>query len=136
MDSARRALRSDEVRRSGVRPTRNDYGVFEGSVGGEVRFWLEGKVAGCRFDGPRMVGPYFGMGVDFGTRVSADGHALGTSTRVAEGISFGIRFAPAHRMEITPSIGTGLRSEFGPHGLAPWTLYEVVRLGLTAGILF
>jgi len=114
-----------------------DYGVFEGAVGGEVRFWLEGKVAGYRFDGPTMVGPYFGMGVDFGmTRVSAQGHTLGTSMRIAEGISFGIRFAPGHRMEITPSIGTGFRTEFGPNGLAAWTRYEVVRLGLTAGVLF
>ncbi len=121
------------ARRSGG----DDYSVFETAMGGEVRFWLEGKMAGYRFDGPAMVGPYLGLGVDFGmTRLTQDGHQLGTSMRVAEGLSFGIRFAPAHRLEITPSIGTGLRTEWGPHGLAPWTRFEVVRLGLTIGVLF
>jgi hypothetical protein len=57
--------------------------------------------------------------------------------RVAESLSMGVRVVIAGRFEITPSYGIGIRTEFDPSGrLAPWTRPELLRLGLTAGVMF
>jgi hypothetical protein len=112
--------------------------VFESSFGVEGRIWLIGKAPFSRFERAAMVGPYIGVRLDSGlTKVSQDGHVLGTSIRISEAIMLGVRFAFAKRFELTPSLGGGLRTDIDPRGrLALWTRGEIFRLGLTAGVMF
>jgi hypothetical protein len=116
----------------------HDFDTFEGTFGAEGRFWLIGKEVFSKFDGPAMVGPYIGIRTDVGmTKVSQNGHVLGTSMAISEALLIGVRLAFLRTIEITPNVGFGLRHEFDPSGrLAPWTRPELVRLGLNAGVLF
>ncbi len=115
-----------------------DIDVFESSFSTEGRVWLVGKAPFSRFAQPAMVGPYVGVRLDLGlTKVSQDGQVLGTSYRISESLMLGVRFAFAHRFEVTPSMGFGLRTDIDPRGeLAPWTRVELFRLGVTAGVMF
>jgi hypothetical protein len=116
----------------------HDFDTVEGTFGTEGRIWLVGKEPFSKFDGPAMVGPYIGLRLDFGlTKVSKDGHVLGSSMAVSEAILLGVRLAVFRTIEITPNVGFGLRHEFDPSGrLAAWTRPEVFRFGVMAGVLF
>lgn len=115
-----------------------DLDVLDTSFGVEGRIWFIGRAPFTKFRERAMVGPYMGVRLDYGiTRVSDDTHTLGTEMRVAEGLMLGARIAIAEHFELTPAIGTGLRTEFDPRGrLAPWTRWEILRVGLTAGVMF
>jgi hypothetical protein len=115
-----------------------DYDVVETTVGTEARIWFIGKDGFSHFADRGMVGPYIGLRVDLGlTRESESGRTIGSSIGVAEALQLGARIAIAHRFEVTPSIGTGLRTEFDPKGrLAAWTRQEILRFGVTAGVMF
>jgi hypothetical protein len=115
-----------------------DIEVLETSFGAEGRVWLVGKAPFSKFEGPAMVGPYLGVRLDGGfTKVTDEGHVLGTSYRISESLMLGVRFSFARRFEATPSMGFGLRTDIDPRGdLAPWTRLELFRLGLTLGVMF
>ena len=115
-----------------------DYDVIESGFGGECRVWFDGRAPFTHFTGRAMVGPYLGFRVDFGlTHETYGGHVAGNAMRVAESVSLGYRFAVASRIEITPSLGAGLRTEIDPRGRLPaWTRGEILRMGVTAGVLF
>lgn len=116
----------------------SDFDVVEGTAGTEGRYWLWGKDGFSRFDERGMLGPFIGFRFDFGyTNVSQGERSVGESLRFAEAVQLGARVAIAHRIEITPSVGMGLRHEVDPSGrLAAWTRFELIRFGLTAGVLF
>jgi hypothetical protein len=122
------------MRRSGG----DEYDVLDVGFGAEGRFWLLGRAPFSRWDRRAMVGPYLALGLDFGiVREWHQGHVLGTTMRVGQHGSVGARFAILRRFEITPSLGAGLRTEIDARGrLAPWSRPELIRLGLTAGVLF
>jgi hypothetical protein len=110
----------------------HDYDVLESGYGCEGRFYfLKGK---------GMAGPFMSLRVDTGlTRVSdaEDGRVLGSNFRIAESFNTGVRIVFFDRLEVTPSIGVGMRTDFDPRGrLPPWTRPELLRLGLTLGALF
>ena len=115
-----------------------DYDVLETGAGFEGRFWLIGRAPFSAQQGRAMVGPYLGVGLDAGlTRVWAGGHGLGTMVRVGGSGSLGVRITFANRLEVTPSLGIGWRTELDAHGrLAPWFRPELARLGCTGGVLF
>jgi hypothetical protein len=122
------------VRRSGGR----DFDVLDTAFGAEGRFWLSGRAPFGAFAGPAMVGPYLSVRVDYGiVSVSDDRHVLGATHTVAEAFTFGYRFSIAGVVHVTPSVGVGVRTELDPTGrLAPWTRAELVRLGLSAGVMW
>jgi hypothetical protein len=122
------------IRSSGGR----QFDVVESAYGVEGRLWLWGRAPFSRFSERAMIGPYVGARFDYGiTRVSSGGHVLGSGMRFAESLSIGVRVVIAGHVEITPSYGIGLRTEVDPRGrLAPWTRGEILRLGLTAGVMF
>jgi hypothetical protein len=127
------------VTRMGVRASGgDDFDVLESSFGAEGRFWLLGRAPFSRFDGRAMVGPFLGVGIDAGVvREWHRGHVIGTTLRVGQYGTIGVRFAFARRFELTPTFGAGFRTEVDARGrLAPWTRAELVRLGLGAGVLF
>jgi hypothetical protein len=110
----------------------HDFDVVESGYGCEGRFWfLKGK---------GMAGPYMGLRFDTGlTRVAdADtGRVLGSSLRIAETFNVGVRFVFFDRLEVTPSVGLGVRTDVDPRGrLSPWTRAEILRFGLTFGAVF
>lgn len=115
-----------------------DIDVLESSFGAEGRYWLIGREPFSRFDGRAMVGPYVSARVDFGiTRDTQNGRVLGTQMSLGEGVAFGIRLVFIRRIELTPSAGLGLRTDFDPRGrLAPWTRGELGRFALYAGVMF
>ncbi len=115
-----------------------DIDVLESSFGIESRYWLIGRESFSRFAGRAIVGPYLSARVDFGiTRDTQSGHVLGTQMSVAEGMAIGMRFVFARRIELTPSAGLGLRTDFDPRGrLAPLWRGELGRFALYTGILF
>jgi len=115
-----------------------DFDVYEGTLGAEARYWLLGRDGFSKFDGPAMVGPYVGFRFDAGlTHVSDGSRVLGKTIRFAESIQLGARVTVASRVEITPAFGIGMRHEIDPDGvLSAWTRLEILRFGLTAGVLF
>ena len=114
------------------------YSVVGATFGAEGRYWVLRKWGISRFDGPAMVGPYASARMDGGVvRETSGGEVLGTSMSVAEGVAIGWRLVFAGWIEVTPSAGLGLRTDFAPHGgLAPWTRTELGRFALYAGALF
>jgi len=116
----------------------HDYDVVEMDYGVEGRLWLVGKAPFVTFSDRTMIGPYLGVRFDTGlTHVSADGHSLGGNIRLAESGNLGIRVVFFKLLEVTPSLGFGLHTDFDPRGrLSPWTRPELVKLGLTMGALF
>lgn len=115
-----------------------DFDVYEGTLGAEARYWFIGRDGFSKFDGPAMVGPYVGFRFDSGlTHVSDGSRVLGKTIRFAESIQLGARVTVANRVEITPAFGIGMRHEIDPDGvLSAWTRLEILRFGLTAGVLF
>lgn len=116
----------------------SDYSVLGTTFGSEGRYWFWGRPPFARFAGRAMVGPFVSARVDFGiVHDSEGGHPLGTSMSLAEGVSLGCRVVFWNRIELTPSFGLGMRTDFDPHGrLAPWTRGELGRLALYTGVLF
>ncbi len=115
-----------------------DFDVYEGTLGAEARYWFIGRDGFSKLDGPAMVGPYVGFRFDTGlTHVSDGNRVLGKTIRFAESIQLGARVTVANRVEITPAFGIGIRHEIDPDGvLSAWTRLEILRFGLTAGVLF
>lgn len=109
-----------------------DYDVWEAGFGTAGRFWLMG--AGR----PALRGPFLGARLDYGlTHASLHGRSIGSTLRHGESVSFGWRFLPWKSVEITPSVGLGVRTEWDARGrLAPWTRAELFRFGTTAGWVF
>ena len=116
----------------------SQFEVVEGSLGTEGRLWILGKDGVSRFDERGMVGPFVGFRFDFGmASVSEGARTVGKSVRFAESIHLGARVAFAGRVELTPSVGIGLRHEIDPDGrLSAWTRLEVIRFGMTVGVMF
>ncbi|MFO0735281.1 MAG: hypothetical protein U0270_05350 [Labilithrix sp.] len=103
--------------------TREVGGGFEG------RFWFVGR---------GMIGPYAGLRFDYSfTRVSEGDRFLGSSMSYAESVVGGVRFMFWRRLEATPQVGIGVRQELDPRGrLEPQNHLDVLRLGLTLGVMF
>ena len=110
-----------------------------GCAGGEARFWLHGRAPFSRPGRRAMVGPYLGARVELsrtGLRDHVRDRHAGTSVTVAEGLLFGYRFSFRRVVEVTPSLGVIVKTEWDPSGrLAAWTTGTAV-VGLTAGVLF
>ena len=110
----------------------NDYDVIESGYGCEGRFWF--------LPGKGMTGPFMSLRFDTGlTRVAdaGDGRVLGTSMRFAESFNTGVRFLFFDHLEVTASVGLGIRTDVDPRGrLSPWTRAELLRFGVTFGALF
>jgi hypothetical protein len=115
------------------------FDTSETGFGAEGRYWLFGRGPLMRpYTGPAMVGPFVAFRTDAGiTRVDDGDRLVGSSLRLAESLALGARVAIAGRVELSSSLGFGLRHDFDPRGrLAPWTRFEPLRFGMTAGILF
>ncbi len=82
----------------------------------------------------------FSGGDEFDTREVGggfEGRFLGSSMSYAESVVGGVRFMFWRRLEATPQVGIGLRQELDPRGrLEPQNHLDVLRLGLTLGVMF
>jgi hypothetical protein len=119
--------------------SRADYSSLVTSVGIEPRFWLaRDPTRSKRLGKNAMVGPYLSLRFDTSYLMMTDttrDQWVGGSLGLSFVGSFGFRFALG-RLEITPSIGVGSRTDFDAAGrLAPWTR-AVYRFDWTVGWLF
>ncbi len=116
-----------------------DYSGYAGGAGVEARWYWRGRALWTPLPRGAMVGAFVGGRVDASishTRDVADDRSLGSSLAIGgEGV-FGYRIAPWRGLEITPSIGIGLRNEHDLRGrLPPWTL-ATLAVGLEVGWMF
>lgn len=105
------------------------------AYGAELRRWFgPGNQGGAFASG----GAHLGLRVDLGlVGLSRGDRWLGSSLSAGPSLHLGYRFVFSRRVEITPSLGVGLRLDADPSGrLSPWLRAEPIKLGVTAGILF
>jgi hypothetical protein len=124
----------------GVRSSsRSDYSSWATSVGIEPRYWLaRDPTRSKRLGADAMIGPYLSLRTDVAYLMMTDttrDQWVGGNIGLSFVGSFGWRFAIG-RVEITPSIGLGSRTDFDAAGrLAPWTR-AVYRFDWTVGWMF
>ncbi len=123
----------------GARDTADgDYQGTALGAGIEARYWLSGRALWTRLREAR-VGAYLGARLDVAYSTLTDtvrSERIGTSWSIAESVSFGYRLAFWDRLELTPSAGLAVRTEFdGPGRLPPWTRGSL-SFGLALGYLF
>jgi hypothetical protein len=101
------------------------------ALGGEARVWIR--------EDWNVSGPYVGARLDvarFSLRDEVEDRLVGKSWSITESLQAGWRFRIRDRVEITPSIGFGVRQEVTDGGpLASWSRGALL-FGLTAGALF
>jgi hypothetical protein len=125
---------------AGVRSSsRGDYSSLVTSVGIEPRWWLaRGPSRSRRLGADAMLGPYLGLRFDTSFLMMTDtarDQWVGGSVGLSFVGSFGWRFAIG-RIELTPGLGIGSRSDFDAAGrLAAWTR-AVFRFDWTVGWMF
>lgn len=116
-----------------------DYSSLATTISVEARYWLRGHAVWCDLPARSAVGWFAGARLDMTrvrTRDTIDDRSLGSSLGFAEALTLGYRFAVKRRVEITPSIGLGVKSEVDTSGRLPsWTRGDG-RIGLTLGWLF
>lgn len=109
------------------------------ALGAEARYWFKGRAVWSRLGPGNMVGWYVAGRVDVSRTSTTDelrDESLGSTVTIAESIAFGYRFVARGKLEITPSVGASVRTEFDTSGrLSPWTRGAGV-VGLTIGWLF
>jgi hypothetical protein len=114
-----------------------DYSAIAGGVGVEARWYWHGRALWTDAQGP--VGWFVGGRGDLAlsrTRDNADDRSLGTTLVLGAQGLFGYRLAPWRGVEVTPSVGLGVRNEHDLRGrLPPWTLGSFT-VGLELGWLF
>jgi hypothetical protein len=118
--------------------SRQDYESWVTTVGIEPRWWLAQGDRRSRLGRDAMVGPYLSLRSDVSflsmsdtTREKWVGGNIGLSVVGA----FGWRFTIG-RVELTPSLGLGWRSDFDvTERLAPWSR-PLLRFDWTAGWMF
>jgi hypothetical protein len=119
--------------------SRADYSSWVTSTGIEPRFWLMWtRMRSARLGADAMIGPYVGLRTDVSWLLMNDTRRdrwVGGSVGLSFVGSFGCRFTIG-RVELTPAVGIGTRTDFDVAGrLAPWTRV-VLRLDTTVGWLF
>jgi hypothetical protein len=101
------------------------------ALGGEARVWIR--------EDWNVSGPYVGARLDvarFSLHDEVEDRLVGKSWSITESLQAGWRFRIRDRVEITPSIGFGVRQEITDGGpLASWSRGALL-FGLTAGALF
>jgi len=106
-----------------------DFGSTTLGAGVELRRWLHRPTT--------MKGWYVAARTDIARTAiedMVDGHDIGSLVTWSAGISTGYRFVIRDRVEITPSIGSGLVVEGG--GMSPVAARGAAMIGLTAGVTF
>jgi len=107
-----------------------DYSAVRISLGGELRYWFRAR---------SLRAWYLGFGLDFArSRVTDDveDRQIGSTLSVAESVSAGYRFVPWRRLEITPSVGFGVTSDFDLTGRLPAWHRGTVTGGITVGWMY
>jgi len=116
-----------------------DYSSLATTLSAEARYWLKGRAVWCDLPARSPVGWFVGARLDVTrtrTRDDVEDRALGSSLSFAETATFGYRFAVKRRLEITPSLGLGAKTEVDTSGRLPsWTRAEA-RIGLAVGWFF
>ncbi len=116
-----------------------DYRSLATSASIELRYWLKGRAVWCDLPRRAMVGWFAGARLDVSrttTHDQVEDRDLGASRGFAETLTFGYRFAIRGRVELTPSLGFGLRSEIDESGRLPSWTRSTLTFGITAGWLF
>ena len=116
-----------------------DYRSLATSASIELRYWLKGRAVWCHLPRRAMVGWFAGARLDASRTTTHDrveDRDLSASQAFAETLTFGYRFAIRGRVELTPSLGFGLRSEIDTSGRLPSWTRSTFTLGFTAGWLF
>jgi len=114
-----------------------DYTGIAAGGGAELRYYLRARSRFSRQPQGSMVGWFTGTRIDVGHHwTSSEGRSLGEALVVGGTVHVGYRIQPWRRLEITPSIGHGVRVEHDLSGrLAPWIKHGHT-VGLTVGLLF
>ena len=116
-----------------------DYESLATSASIELRYWLQGRAVWSDLPARSMAGWFAGARFDTAwirTRDELEDRSLGSAVGFAETATFGYRFAVRRRVEITPSIGLGVKTEVDASGRLPaWTRGDA-RLGVTLGWLY
>lgn len=116
-----------------------DFGATSTGVGAELRWywnrdgWLSHLPAGS------MVGWWLGARVEIAVnaiRDRVDDRWLGTGAELGASALIGYRLAPWRGLEITPSIGIGVRSQHDLSGRLSGHATRTVALGCTVGWMF
>ena len=124
---------------AGVRATASgDYRSLALNLGGHLRYYFMGRSWRSRWRGT-LLGPFAGVRLDITRTTIRDRIAdrdLSASLTIAEYVEVGYRFGLYGRVEITPSVGLGGRTDIDESGFLPATSRPVLTAGLTAGWLF
>lgn len=124
---------------AGVRTSAaGDYRSWTLNVGGEIRYYFTGTAWRSRWRAS-LIGPFAGIRLDIArtaTRDEQEGRALPGQITVAEYAQVGYRFALWGRVEVTPSIGLGVRTDIDQSGFLPAATRGVLTSGLTVGWLW
>ena len=114
-----------------------DYDGVAAGGGAELRFYPRAHSRFSRQPVGSMVGWFAGARLDLGHHwTSSEGRSLGEAVVAGANVQVGYRIQPWRRLEITPSIGHGVRIEHDLSGrLAPWVKHGHT-IGLTVGLLF
>ena len=124
---------------AGVRATAaGDYRSLAFNVGGQLRYYFTGRSFRSRWR-ETLLGPFAGVRLDITRTTTRDRRAdrdLPASLTIAEYVEVGYRFGLWGRVEITPSVGLGGRTDIDESGFLPATSRPVLTAGLTAGWLF
>lgn len=119
------------IRASGA----GDYRSWTASVGGELRYYFTGTAWRSRWR-ESLIGPFAGIRLDIARTAIRDrreDRALPGQLTVAEYAQVGYRLALWGRVEVTPSIGLGARTDIDESGFLPAATRLVFTTGLTAG---
>jgi len=116
-----------------------DYGALSVGVGGEARWYWRADAWLSKLPAGSMVGWFLGarLEVAFGaTHDRIDDRWLGESLDVGTSGLVGYRIAPWRHVEITPSIGLGMRRQVDLSGRLPAYSRGTAFAGLSVGWLF
>lgn len=116
-----------------------DYGAVSVGIGGELRYYWRADAWLSTLPPDSMVGWFVGGRIEAAfsaTHDRVDDRWLGESLDIGTTAVIGYRVAPWRHVEITPSVGLGIRRQTDLSGRLPSYTRGTVAAGLSVGWLF